>query len=185
MRAAAAAPLRGLWRLSWGCLGGGRTLGRAGFIINKIECCSALGSHLRPVLDSPDAILPESSVGLSVGSVFSRARFPKTPPWPYIKKRRGGFRPKSKTIKKPRRADHKTKKPRLLLPHTVSCGAGARSTHSQSLPYAPSWSRVLGGVFVHLLVDAEVDLADRAPAPRPRRCYGALAAGGTCHAAAF
>ena len=29
---------------------------------------------------SPDAILPESSVGLSVGSVFPRAHFPKTPP---------------------------------------------------------------------------------------------------------
>ena len=60
--------------LSWG------PLGRAGFRINKIECCSALGSHLRRVLDSPDAILPESSDGLSVGLVFSSAHFPKTPP---------------------------------------------------------------------------------------------------------
>jgi hypothetical protein len=51
-----------------------------GFRINKIECCSALGSHPRRVLDSPDAILPESSVSLSVGSVFPRAHFPKTPP---------------------------------------------------------------------------------------------------------
>ena len=55
-------------------------LGRAGFRINKIECCSALGSHPRRVLDSPDAILPESSVSLSVGSVFPWAHFPKTPP---------------------------------------------------------------------------------------------------------
>ena len=60
--------------LSWG------PLGRAGFRINKIECCSALGSHPRRVLDSPDAILPESSVSLSVGSVFPWAHFPKTPP---------------------------------------------------------------------------------------------------------
>eukprot|EP00964_Phaeocystis_antarctica_P001493 scaffold792_cov60-Phaeocystis_antarctica.AAC.6 len=44
-----------------------------GFRINKIECCSALGSHPRHVLDSPDAILPESSVSLSVGSTADDA----------------------------------------------------------------------------------------------------------------
>ena len=50
------------------------------FRINNIECCSALGSHPRHALDSPDAILPECSVSLSVGSVFPPAHFAKTPP---------------------------------------------------------------------------------------------------------
>merc|ERR1712166_803515 len=61
-------------------------IGRSGegrdFRVNKIECFSALGSHPRHVLDSPDAILPECSVSLSVGSVFPSAHFAKSPPTP-------------------------------------------------------------------------------------------------------
>ena len=46
------------------------------------QSCSEFwpGSHPRHVLDSPDAILPESSVSLSVGSVFPSAHFPKSTP---------------------------------------------------------------------------------------------------------